>query len=436
MPEHVHRPVQTAASLPRIAMLHYSALPVVGGVEAVMAEHARLLAAAGYPVTVVVGRGGTEGLPAATRVVKIPEIDSEYPPNLELQDELDRGRPPAGFAALRDQIRGALEPALAGQDIVIIHNVMTMHFNLPLTAALHQLLDQGRLPRCVAWTHDASWEDPLQHQHVHPRYPWNLLRRLRPDVTYVVITRTRQATLAQMFHCRHDRLRVIPNGVHARFWWNLSPEGDGLIMDLGLLDGDLFLLQPVRITQLKNIAYSLRVAAALKNLGLAPRFAVTGPPDPHDPAGQALLTELRTLRRELDLESEAYFLTELGPDPDVPRVLPFTVVRDLYEACDLIWLPSTAEGFGIPVIEAGFLGRPVFCADIPVFREIGRNLVYRFKLDEEPLRVAARLAAWAERDRAYKLRRQVWRGYTWRAVMRDHLVPLIHELMARPAAPG
>jgi glycosyltransferase involved in cell wall biosynthesis len=287
----------------------------------------------------------------------------------------------------------------------------------------------------VAWTHDASWEDPLQRPHVHPRFPWTLLRRLRPDVTYVVVTRTRQAALAQMFHCRQDRLRVVPNGVHARFWWNLSTEGDALITELGLLDGDLFLLQPVRITQLKNIAYSLRVTAALRALGLSPRFAVTGPPDPHDPAGQTLLADLRVLRRELGLEQEAFFLAELGPDPAVPRVLPFTVVRDLYEACDLIWLPSTAEGFGIPVIEAGFLGRPVFCADIPVFREIGSDLVHRFKLDEAPEAVAARLAAWAERDRPYKLRRLVWRNYTWRAVMRNHLLPLVEGLMAKDLPP-
>jgi glycosyltransferase involved in cell wall biosynthesis len=338
---------------------------------------------------------------------------------------------PAGFAALREQIRISLEPVLTSHDIVILHNVMTMHFNLPLTAALHDLLDKGCLPRCVAWTHDASWEDPLQRPHVHPRYPWTLLRRLRTEVAYVVVTRTRQAALAQMFHCRQDRLRVVPNGVHATFWWNLSAEGDALITELGLLDGDLFLLQPVRITQLKNIAYSLRVAAALRAFGVAPRFAVTGPPDPHDPAGQTLLGELRALRRELDLEREAFFLTELGSDPNVPRVLPFTVVRDLYEACDVIWLPSTAEGFGIPVIEAGFLGRPVFCADIPVFREIGSDLVHRFKLEEAPEAVAARLAAWAERDRPYKLRRLVWRNYTWRAVMRNHLVPLVEGLMAR-----
>ena len=42
-----------------------------------------------------------------------------------------------------------------------------------------------------------------------------------------------------------------------------------------------------------------------------------------------------------------------------------------------------------------------------------------------------RLAAWTERDRAYKLRRRVWRNYTWRAVLRKHLVPLLESLTER-----
>ncbi len=422
------------ADRPRIAILHYSAPPIVGGVEAVMAEHARLFTAAGYPTTLVVGRGAAEALPAGTDLRLVPEIDSEYPPNLEIAAALDRGEVPPAFDALRDQIAARLADVLRDFDVVIIHNVMTMHFNLPLTAALHQLLDARRLPRAVAWNHDAAWEDPLQRAHVRPGYPWDLLRRLRRDLTYVVITTSRQVALAAMFGCPHNRLRVIPNGVHIRFWWNLSPDGDDLIMRYGLLDGDLFILQPVRITQLKNIAFSLRVVAAVKALGWQPRFVVTGPPDPHDAANRELVAELRTLRRELNLEDEALFAADTGPDPNQVRVLPFTIVRDLYEACDLILLPSTAEGFGIPVIEAGLLGRPVFCADIPPFREIGRDAVYRFRLDDDPAVVAGRLVAWAERDRAYRLRRRVWRHYAWRAVMRRHLVPLIQELMSRPAA--
>ena len=41
----------------RIALVHYSAPPVVGGVESVLAHHARLMADAGHSVQIIAGRG-------------------------------------------------------------------------------------------------------------------------------------------------------------------------------------------------------------------------------------------------------------------------------------------------------------------------------------------------------------------------------------------
>ena len=40
-----------------ITLLHYAAPPVVGGVESVVGEHARLMTADGQQVTILAGRG-------------------------------------------------------------------------------------------------------------------------------------------------------------------------------------------------------------------------------------------------------------------------------------------------------------------------------------------------------------------------------------------
>jgi hypothetical protein len=54
----------------RLALLHYTAAPVTGGVEAIMATHARLLREAGHDVRVIAGRGDAE---------LVPEADSRHP---------------------------------------------------------------------------------------------------------------------------------------------------------------------------------------------------------------------------------------------------------------------------------------------------------------------------------------------------------------------
>ena len=46
----------------RIALIHYSCLPVIGGVEFILAAHARLFADHGHEVTVIC-RGGTSDDP-------------------------------------------------------------------------------------------------------------------------------------------------------------------------------------------------------------------------------------------------------------------------------------------------------------------------------------------------------------------------------------
>ena len=57
-----------------IALLHYSVPPVVGGVESVMAHHARLMSADGHSVRLIAARG--ESLTEQIPLTRIPLADS------------------------------------------------------------------------------------------------------------------------------------------------------------------------------------------------------------------------------------------------------------------------------------------------------------------------------------------------------------------------
>lgn len=70
--------------------------------------------------------------------------------------------------------------------------------------------------------------------------------------------------------------------------------------------------------------------------------------------------ELRTLARELGVDSHVHFVGHL------PREDALGVLRD---ACALV-MPSRNEGQGLAVLEAGLLGVPVVCSDIGPFREM------------------------------------------------------------------
>jgi glycosyltransferase involved in cell wall biosynthesis len=53
-----------------------------------------------------------------------------------------------------------------------------------------------------------------------------------------------------------------------------------------------------------------------------------------------------------------------------PGHLPDDAVADFYRAAAAVVMPSRAEGFGLPVLEAMACGTPIVCSDIPVLREL------------------------------------------------------------------
>ena len=416
---------------PKTAILHYSAPPVVGGVEAVIQAHVETFIQAGYPVAVVAGRGEAAALPAGVEWVSVPEMDSRYAPVTEIGASLERGEVPPAFESMVEQLMGKLEGVLRGFDTVIVHNVFTKHFNLPLTAALDRLLDARAIGHCIAWCHDFTWTSPSSGSKVHPGYPWDLLRTYRPDVTYVVVSKRRQVTLAQLLGCPVEEIRVIYNGVDPSSLLGLTAEGADLVGRLELLEPDLVLLMPVRVTRAKNIEYALRVVAALKARDCRPKLVLTGPPDPHDAKSMAYFESLQALRRQLDVEEEMHFVFESGLDPEQPLIIDTQVVGDLFRVADLMFMPSHREGFAMPVLEAGLAGVPVVCTDVPAAVEIGQEDVMLFDKAEDPADLADRILSWAEGSAVRRLRRRVRQSYTWHAIFERDIEPLLRKREGR-----
>lgn len=410
---------------PKTAILHYTAPPVVGGVEAVIHAHAQTFVEAGYPVAIIAGHGEADALPKGVELVIVPEIDSRHDEIARMSAELEQGQVPSGFESMTKRLVETLAPILRPFDNLIVHNVFTKHFNLPLTAALDQLLDEDNAPHCIAWCHDLSWTSPSSSSKVHPGYPWDLLRTCRSDVTYVVVSERRQEELATLLACAPEPIRVIYNGVDRESLLGLSAEGHALVSRLGLLDSDLVLLMPVRVTRAKNIEYALQLLVALQAQDCRAKLIVTGPPDPHDADSMVYYESLRDLRQELGVEQGVRFVYESGIDPGQGYVIDTEVVGDLFRVSDMMFMPSHREGFAMPVLEAGLVGIPVVCTEVPAAMEIGGADVILFEKHDAPEELAARILTWAENSQVHRLRRRVSQNYTWQAIFERDIEPLL-----------
>lgn len=400
-----------------VALLHYAAPPVVGGVENVLGQQARLLADAGHTVRILAGRGAQTD--PRIPFIYLPLLDSTHPQVLEIKASLDAGYIPAEFAALVDTLSAELAAALQGCQVLIAHNVAALNKNLALTTALHRLSRQPA-PRLILWHHDLAATTPRYQAELHPGYPWDVLRTPWAGVTQVVVSQARQTELAGLYGIDLSGIQVVPNGVDLPAFFKLETQTRRWLDELRLIEAAPLLLLPVRITPRKNIELALRALAALRRAHPAATLVVTGPLGPHNPANRRYFERLAALRAELNLGGAAHFLAELTQE-----YLPDAVIADFYRLADALLLPSREEGFGIPVLEAGLAGLPVFCADIPPLRALGGLLADYFSPDAEPEQVAGLVARRLEASPVYRLRLRVRQGYSWQGIYTRYLQPLL-----------
>ena len=368
----------------KIALVHYTYLPMVGGVELVMGAHAQILAEAGHDVTIVCRRGTSDD--PRIRVDLLP-VGGEVAPRLEA--------------------------ALARQDVVIIHNVCTMPFDLELTEALWTSAEKLRRTRFICWVHDLAASRP---DSVLPSNA-GLLTRANPQFEYVAISEHRRLRFQQMTGIS---ARVIPNGVDVANVLALTAEVAAFASQHRLLERDIILLHPARLLARKRIDFSLRVAGAVKARNLTCALLITAAADPHTVTAEAHASELRSLQGELGLNDVAFFVGDHFP----------VGARDLaalYHLADALIFPSHEEGFGLPVLEAALHRLPIFCTDVPPLNAHLTHGPMLFSPEAGPAEVAEMIVRHISVDPPAQARKQTVRNYSWETINRKFLAPLLAE---------
>jgi glycosyltransferase involved in cell wall biosynthesis len=384
-------------------------------VESVLGHQARLIADAGHEVRILAGRG--EQTDSRVPFIQVPLADSRHPDVLAMKADLDAGRLPSRFSKLVDSLAADLNELLDDVDLLIAHNVCSLNKNLILTAAVRNL---SNILQVILWHHDLAWTTPRYRHELHDGYPWDLLRQAWPGVRQVTVSEMRQQELADLFQIDKDEVVVVPNGIDVSAFHRLEEQTRSYVEQLNLLNASPFLLLPVRITPRKNIELALRVCGHLAQEFPDTKLVVTGPLGPHNPANVEYFESLKTLRKELELENGVHFLAELTDE-----YLPDEVISDFYRLADALFMPSREEGFGIPILEAGLAGLPIFCADLPPLRDLSRSNAIYFSPDADPVELANRIVNRLAFDSVFRMRTRVRREFSWDGIYAREIAPLL-----------
>eukprot|EP00927_Polykrikos_kofoidii_P034805 TRINITY_DN29444_c0_g1_i1.p1 TRINITY_DN29444_c0_g1~~TRINITY_DN29444_c0_g1_i1.p1 ORF type:complete len:882 (+),score=132.57 TRINITY_DN29444_c0_g1_i1:38-2683(+) len=400
----------------RVGLVHYSFLPVIGGVEKLMHDHALLLARKGIKVTVVAGRA--ESPDPRVRVVELPELLPGHPRVVEAQAEILQGGNWRAALALQQELETKLRVALRDCDVVFVHNMMTMHFNLAATVALADIARGLTQTRFVAWTHDLAFLNatyPVCER--SSVWPFDILVKPQACFKYVVISAKVRGDMCKVMGIPADACTIIDNGVHAMEWLQVTAPVERVLEKVHFLGKEIVLFNPCRLVRRKNLEFCVRLTYELRCLGHNVLFLVTGACDPHNAADNAYRRELDALVQEYGVDDCFIFVVDDCKCSE-------SDVRALYNAADAMCMTSTEEGFGLPVLEASLLRLPVFCPSASAMASIATHNVHTLDLSVGPATAATKVVQVLQASPAYRARREVITRYSWQHVF-EKIVPFV-----------
>jgi glycosyltransferase involved in cell wall biosynthesis len=185
------------------------------------------------------------------------------------------------------------------------------------------------------------------------------------------VSEASRAVLASRLGLAPGRIAVVPEAPDPVFAPRAGDEALSELEALGLARGEPFLLYAGGISPHKDVETLLSAYAELRE---RPRLVVAGALD-DDP----YLSAAASVRGRIsDLGLGSVLLPGFVSDEQLAC---------LYSAAAAVVLPSLAEGFGLPAVEAAACGAPVVLSDIPAHREtMGEAALYFRPRDAAALR--------------------------------------------------
>ena len=408
-----------------IAILHYSSPPIVAGVELVIKDHSILMAQDGFDVTVISGRGGKFHENVKTEIIK--EIDPRNPEYLKIREQLEAGKTPSNLEKYADGLYLKLQNSLKNTDILIIHQALTMHFNLALTQALIKIIKENPKMKIIHWTHDATFLDE-NYSRLFDKYknkaPWNLITSKIPGVLYITISQYRQNKITDFLGINQNEIEVITNGLRLSSFLGLSAQTFKLVKKLKIFERDLVGFLPMRIVRRKNIEKAIEVA---KEINIQKDFLllITAPIDYQNPDASKYFDELKIMIKKLGLENNVVFLSVYSFSDGKKFDIDNLNLRELFLISDFLLLTSRLEGFGMPIIEAGAMKTPVFCTNIKPFLEIAGDFAYYFNPNDNSNKIAKKIIENIEKNPQNRLREKVVKEYNLEMIYNTKIKPLL-----------
>ncbi len=238
--------------------------------------------------------------------------------------------------------------------------VSRARFDAFLFPSVYTYFPSVRVPTVVG-LHDLIAEDfpELTLPSRRSRVFWGVKQQLAVRLArrlFTVSEAARQEISARL-RIPAEKLAVVPEAPDPVFRARPHAEVERELTAVGLAAGEPYLLYASGISPHKNVETLLEAYASIRRSGpIALKLVVAGALD------DAFLSAADSVRARIDQ-------LEIGDGVLLPGFVSDDALACLYTGATAVVVPSLAEGFGLPAVEAAACGAPVVLSDIPAHRE-------------------------------------------------------------------
>jgi glycosyltransferase involved in cell wall biosynthesis len=166
----------------------------------------------------------------------------------------------------------------------------------------------------------------------------------------ISISKTTKINIIKNFDIKKNKIKVIYPGIFAPKKMNFK-----IIKRFGL-EKSSFILNNGGISERKNLRRLIKSFVFVNKVYPRTKLVITG-------KNALYQKSLKKIAEHTGIEKNIIFTGFIERD----------CLWALVKKSDFICYPSEDEGFGLPIVEAIELGKPIILSDIPVFREIAKD---------------------------------------------------------------
>lgn len=268
--------------------------------------------------------------------------------DVELPDGATRRRVGASGRGLLDLVRLGVAASRDGLDAFLFPSVYTYFpvLRVPTVVGVHDVIARRHPELTLPRRRDRAF--------------WLLKERVavRRAAAVFTVSEASRAELARTFGLAPERVAVVPEAPDPIFEPRPREAVARALGELGLGQDERFVVYAAGLSPHKNVETLLEAFASLPLNGSAPaRLVLAG------------ALEDESFHSAADSIRERIGRLGLGDRVLLPGFVSDEQLACLYTAASAAVVPSLAEGFGLPAVEAAACGAPVILSALPAHRE-------------------------------------------------------------------